>query len=160
VDSEGRVMVAPVLEEIERALDTLCARGVESLAVSLLFSFLKPDHEQLVAERARARGLSVSISHEVLPEYREHERTSTTVVHAYVSPLMGRYLGRLDRRARAAGLRRLRVMQSDGGSMSIAAAARLAVRTVLSGPAGGVAGAFAVAEAAGFPQAITFDMGG
>ena len=160
VDSEGNVLCSPSKESIEAALDALCAHGVESLAVSFLFSFLRPEHERLVAERARQRGLRVSASHEVLPEYREYERTSTTVVNAYVSPLMARYLGRLDERARKAGVRRLRVMQSDGGSMSVELASRLAVRTVLSGPAGGVAGAFAVAEAAGFANAITFDMGG
>jgi N-methylhydantoinase A len=160
IDSEGVVLRAPSLAAIDEAIDTLCARGVQSLAVSFLFSFAHPEHERLVAERARARGLAVSASHEVLPEYREYERTSTTVVNAYVSPLMGRYLGRLAARARAEGVQRLRVMQSDGGSMSAGAAARLAVRTVLSGPAGGVAGAFAVAQAAGSPQAITFDMGG
>jgi N-methylhydantoinase A len=160
VGSEGEVLRAPSIAAIDDVLDQLCARGIESLAVTLLFSFARPEHERLVADRARARGLAVSASHEVLPEYREYERTSTTVVNAYVSPLMGRYLGRLEARARDAGVRRLRVMQSDGGSMSAEAAARLAVRTVLSGPAGGVAGAFAVAEAAGYPRAITFDMGG
>ena len=160
VAGDGGVLRAPSVAEIDEALDTLCARGVESLAVSLLFSFTHPAHEQLVVERARARGLVVSASHEVLPEYREYERTSTTVVNAFVSPVMGRYLGRLEARVGGAGVRRLRVMQSDGGSLSAETAARLAVRTVLSGPAGGVAGAFAVAEAAGFPQAITFDMGG
>jgi len=160
VDSDGVVLQNPAAEEIEAVLNTLQERGAESLAVSLLFSFLRPEHERLIAERARARGLNVSASCEVLPEYREYERTNTTVVNAYVSPLVGRYLGRLEQRARDAGVRRLRVMQSDGGSMSAEAASRLAVRTILSGPAGGVAGAFAVAEAAGFPRAITFDMGG
>jgi len=160
VDAAGEVLRRPSDAEIEAALDALTTRGVQSVAVSLLFSFLAPEHEQRVAAAARRRGLAVSASHEVLPEYREYERTSTTTVNAYVSPLMGRYLHRLDERARAVGVRRLRVMQSDGGSMTPALAGRLAVRTVLSGPAGGVAGAFAVARAAGFPNAITFDMGG
>ncbi|MGH2601355.1 MAG: hydantoinase/oxoprolinase N-terminal domain-containing protein, partial [Dehalococcoidia bacterium] len=155
VDSGGAVLRNPSVGEMEAVLNTLQERGAESVAVSLLFSFLRPEHERLVTERARARGFNVSASYEVLPEYREYERTNTTVVNAYVSPLMGRYLGRLEQRARDAGVRRLRVMQSDGGSMSAEAASRLAVRTILSGPAGGVAGAFAVAEAAGFPRAIT-----
>lgn len=147
-------------DEVERALDAVIAGGAESLAIALLFSFLRPEHEQQAAALARARGLFVSASHDILPEYREYERTSTTAVNAYVSPLMARYLARLEEGALAGGVRRLRVMQSDGGSISAAAAGQLAVRTVLSGPAGGVAGAFAVAAAAGFPDAISFDMGG
>jgi len=126
IDSEGAVLRAPSVAAIDDVLDVLCSRGVESLAISLLFSFAHPEHEQIVAERARARGLVVSASHEVLPEYREYERTSTTAVNAYVSPLMGRYLGRLETRTREEGVRRLRVMQSDGGSMSAETAARLA----------------------------------
>jgi N-methylhydantoinase A len=160
IDSDGTVLRTMTSDEVRQVIRTLCERGADSVAISLLFSFLRPEHEQAIAAEASSAGLSVSASHEVLPEYREYERTSTTVVNAYVSPLMGRYLGRLQERAREAGVRRLRVMQSDGGSMSAEVASRLAVRTVLSGPAGGVAGAFAVAEAAGFPNVITFDMGG
>ncbi|MGD9893308.1 MAG: hydantoinase/oxoprolinase family protein [Dehalococcoidia bacterium] len=160
VDSDGRILLSPTDDQIDEVLQTICDRGANSVAVSLLFSFLQPEHERRIAARARVRAMSVSTSHEVLPEYREYERTSTTAVNAYVSPLMATYLGRLEQRVRERGVRRLRVMQSDGGSMSADLAARLAVRTVLSGPAGGVTGAFAVAQAAGFPQAITFDMGG
>jgi N-methylhydantoinase A len=160
VTAEGEVLHPLDPAQLEQALDRVCAAGAESLAVCFLFSFLYPEHERLAAAAAARRGLRVSVSHEVLPEYREYERMSTTAVNAYVSPLMDRYLGYLDAALRRAGVRRLRVMQSDGGSIGAATAGRLAVRTVLSGPAGGVAGAFAVARAAGFPDAITFDMGG
>jgi N-methylhydantoinase A len=160
VGANGEVLRPLDMNELEQALAIVCARGAESLAISLLFSFARPEHEQAAAQAARARGLFVSASHEVLPEYREYERTSTTAVNAYVSPLMARYLTRLEGSVRAKGAGRLRVMGSDGGSISAATAGQLAVRTVLSGPAGGVAGAFAVARAAGFPDAITFDMGG
>jgi N-methylhydantoinase A len=160
VAADGTVLKPLDAAEVERALDQLCAAGAESLAVCFLFSFLRPEHEQRVAAAAHARGLFVSASHEVLPEYREYERTSTTAVNAYVSPLMARYLARLEDGLRARGTERLRVMQSDGGSISVAAAGALAARTVLSGPAGGVAGAFAVARAAGFTDVITCDMGG
>jgi len=160
VSAQGEVLQPLNGAQLERALDHICAAGVESLAVCFLFSFLRPEHERMAAAAAARRGLRVSVSHEVLPEYREYERMSTTAVNAYVSPLMDRYLTRLDDALHRAGMRRLRVMQSDGGSIGASTAGRLAVRTVLSGPAGGVAGAFAVAQAAGFPDAITFDMGG
>ena len=160
VDVHGNVLMPLDPAEVEKALDHIAAAGAQSLAITLLFSFVRPEHEQQAARAARARGLFVSASHEILPEYREYERMSTTAVNAYVSPLMAGYLSRLEYGLRERGGARLRVMQSDGGSLSAAAAGRLAVRTVLSGPAGGVAGAFAVAEAAGYPDVITFDMGG
>jgi N-methylhydantoinase A len=142
---------------LEPLIEQLQAAGVTSVAVSLLFSFLYPEHEKLIADRLRRAGFFVSASHEVLPEFREYERTSTTVVNAYVSPVLDRYLGRLER---GSGVADFRVMQSNGGSISAAQARREAVRCVLSGPAGGVVGAAYVAEAAGFSQLITFDMGG
>jgi N-methylhydantoinase A len=160
VTSTGEVQTRLDPDQVAKALDALIAQGAESVAISFLFSFLHPVHEQVAAELARRRGLFVSASHEVLPEYREYERTSTTAVNAYVSPLMARYLSRLEDGLRAGGIERLRVMASDGSSVSAAAAGRLAVRTVLSGPAGGVAGAFAVARSAGYSDIITFDMGG
>ncbi len=149
--------LADVLDEIE-------ASGVRSAAICFLFSFVNPAHEQRAAAAARARGLSVSASHEVLPQHREYERSSTTVANAYLAPVMSSYLNGLERtlseRAAGGGAVSLRIMQSNGGSLSAAGAGEQAVRTVLSGPAGGVAGAFAAALAAGYEQAITFDMGG
>lgn len=160
VSAQGEILRPLNPDDVERALDRVRAAGAESLAICFLFSFLRPEHERVAAEAAARRGLRVSVSHEVLPEYREYERMSTTAVNAYVSPLVDRYLGQLEAALRRASVRRLRVMQSDGGSIGAQAAGRLAVRTVLSGPAGGVAGAFAVARTAGFADVITFDMGG
>lgn len=167
VESHGGVLTPLDEEALERALDQVVADGAEALAIVFLFSFTNPDHEQRAAERARARGLSVSPSSEILPEYREYERASTTAANAYVAPLMDRYLGRLERRLEAraeaegvAGYGRLQIMQSNGGVISVGTARREAVRTVLSGPAGGVMGAWRIGAAAGFARLITVDMGG
>ena len=149
---------------IERALSTeavdglarkLRDTGVESVAICLLHSYTNPAHERQLGDALD--GLFVSLSHEVLPEYREYERASTTLVNAYVSPLMDRYLSNLDE---TLGTSRLCVFQSNGGSISAGGAGRRAVHTVLSGPAGGVLGAAAVARAAGYERVISFDMGG
>ena len=149
-----------VERELDRAAiagltEKLRGLGVESVAVCLLHSYANPAHEKRVAEALQ--GFFVSLSHEILPEYREYERASTTVVNAYVTPLMTRYLERLSKEL---GATRLRVFQSNAGSVSSSAARRSAVQTVLSGPAGGVVGAAAVANQAGFKRVISFDMGG
>ncbi len=142
-------------------LATLAARvgdsGAESVAVCLLHSYADPAHEEAVAEALTALDLPLSVSSRLLPEYREYERTSTTVVNAYVAPVMDRYLGRLDRDA---GATRLAIMGSNGGTLAVRRARREPVHTVLSGPAGGVVGALAWARRAGFDGAVTFDMGG
>ena len=126
----------------------MAAEGIESVAVCLLFSFLYPNHERRIAELARAalgpEG-HVSLSADILPEYREYERTATTVINAYVAPLMSRYLSRL---AEKIAPRQLSVMQSNGGIISAATAGAQAARTALSGPAGGVVGAMYVAGTA------------
>lgn len=157
IDHQGRVLQPFEAETLSPLIDQLHALQVESVAVCLLFSFIYPQHEQAIAEQLRQAGFMVSLSSEVLPEFREYERTSTTVVNAYVAPVMTRYLGRLEHESQAHDFR---VMQSNGGSIRAAQARREAVRCVLSGPAGGVVGAKYVAEAAGFNQLLTFDMGG
>jgi N-methylhydantoinase A len=157
VNYRGQIIQPLDPAALEPLIEELRAAGVTSVAVSLLFSFLDPEHEKVIATRLRRAGFFVSPSHEVLPEFREYERTSTTVVNAYVSPVMDRYLGRLEQESGAADFR---VMQSNGGSISAGQARREAVRCVLSGPAGGVVGARYVAEAAGFSHLLTFDMGG
>ncbi|MGH7572832.1 MAG: hydantoinase/oxoprolinase family protein, partial [Gemmatimonadota bacterium] len=136
--------------------------GAESIAVSLLFSFLRPAHERAVGEAARRRGLPVSLSSDVSAEFREYERTSTTVINAYVGPVLERYLERLAAGLGERGVSRLRVVHSNGGSVSCGAAAGRAVHSVLSGPAAGVMGALSAAtEALGNDSRIvTFDMGG
>lgn len=147
---------------LARAVDAVAAAGVDAVAVCLLFGFLHPEHERLVgaALRARLPGLAVSLSHEVLPEFREYERTSTTVADAYLRPRMAAYLEHLQGRARGAGLPEPTVMQSSGGVLDVGVAARHPARFVLSGPAGGVVGASHVAGLSGFGDVLTFDMGG
>jgi N-methylhydantoinase A len=161
VDRHGRVLVPLDTEATDAVVRRILAEGFESVAVCFLFSFLNPAHEGQVLERIRALGGEsspfVSLSSRVLPEYREYERTSTTVINAYVAPLMGRYLSNLERGLEG---RRLRIMQSNGGVISTEAARTSAARTALSGPAGGVVGSFELARLAGFRNVITFDMGG
>ena len=149
-----------VLEELdEKTLQQLVKKlkraRVDSIAICLLFSFVKPEHERRIAQALSALGVPLSVSHEILPEYREYERTSTVTINAYLQPLMGAYFNRLKTHAP-----RLRVMQSSGGSISADVAGAEPVRTILSGPAGGVVGALGVARRAGFENIITFDMGG
>lgn len=154
-DGSTGVEVDPA--EVESVLNEIRSRETESLALCLLHSYANPSAERKVGEMAGVLGIPVSMSHRILPEFREFERTSTTVVNAYVSPLMNRYLDRL---ASGSGGSSLRVMQSNGGSISAGTAGRESVRTILSGPAGGVVGAFDTARRAGFDKVITFDMGG
>jgi N-methylhydantoinase A/oxoprolinase/acetone carboxylase beta subunit len=157
LDASGRTLVELDDADVDRLLPALTARGAEIVAVCLLHSYANPAHERRVADRLRRAGWAVCTSHEILPEYREFERWSTTVVNAYVAPLIDRYLGTLEARL---GGSRLAIMQSNGGSISASAARAQAVRTVLSGPAAGVVGARAVAREAGFRRVISFDMGG
>lgn len=133
------------------------ATGVTAVAVVLLHSYVDPSHEKAVGRALAAMGLPVSLSSEVLPEYREVERASTTVVNASLVPVMSRYLGRLEAES---GARRVRIMGSSGGALSVARASQEPVHTVVSGPAGGVMGALSAAAAAGFHEVLTFDMGG
>ena len=140
--------------ELDELVQKLKIAGVEAVAISLLFSFLHPQHEQRIAAALASLNVPLSISSRILPEYREYERTSTVVINAYLQPLMGRYLTRLS------DAKNLRVMQSSGGSISAEVAAVEPVRTILSGPSGGVVGALRAARSAGIKNVITFDMGG
>ncbi|GAC1475324.1 MAG: hydantoinase/oxoprolinase family protein [Ktedonobacteraceae bacterium] len=158
LNERGEVLVPLDQDSLRAALETLQQAGVEAIAISLLFSFANPMHEQSVAEAARATGLYVSASYQILPEFREYERTSTVVLNAYVGPLIDRYLARLEKALPEAST--LRIMQSNGGSISSATARREAARTLLSGPAAGVVGAAFVARASGFTRIITLDIGG
>jgi N-methylhydantoinase A len=160
VDAAGAIVRPLSPAEIEAVLDAAQADGVESLAISLIFSYLNPGHEASIAAAARRRKLWVSASSEVAPEYREYERTSTTVVDSFVAPVVSSYLRGLETELQQRNVSRLRIVQSDGGSAGAETVAGRPVTTVLSGPAAGVAGAFAAARLAGFDQIITFDMGG
>ncbi len=149
-------------EEPERLAELLRERGAESVAICLLFSYLDPEHERRIAAHLRERlpGVHVSASHEVLPRFREYERCSTTAIDAYLSPLLGRYLGELGAAAAAAGLPEPQVMQSSGGVAPAREAARAGAWSVLSGPAGGAVGAGLLARVSGDGNALGFDMGG
>ena len=158
LDSQGSVVIPLTAEDARRIAQHVRESRADAVAVSLLFSFRNPEHERLLREALDGQGIDafISVSSDLLPEYREYERTSTVVVNAYVGPPMARYLQHL---SNAVG-RRLRIMHSGGGSLSPEKASQEPVRTLLSGPAGGVVGAFYLASQAGFPQVITLDMGG
>ena len=217
--SDGEILTSPTPEDLRSLADQLEAASPQAIAISLLFSFANPKNEEAVAAVLKRLALPLSISHEILPEFREYERTSTVVINAYLQPVMQKYLESLERSV--AGPQRLKpplsnasygtakavpfprgigaaqsfrpakraqveerpfraaksarkngalapearsprifVMQSSGGITALATAAREPVRTVLSGPAGGVVGAAATARAGGFDRIIAFDMGG
>jgi N-methylhydantoinase A len=155
VSANGEVLERLEEKELSKLVERLQKLRIDSIAICLLFSFIRHEHEQKIARAVAALKIPVSVSHVVLPEYREFERTSTVAINAYLQPLMGSYLQRLEN-----DTPRLRVMQSSGGSISAQVAAAEPVRTILSGPAGGVVGALRSARAAGFEKIITFDMGG
>ena len=208
--ADGEILIAPEPEELRTLADRLAAAHPQSVAISLLFSFANPTNEQAVADALGALKLPLSISHQILPEFREYERTSTIVINAYLQPVMQSYLENLEARSLApsnprvaagaspAQVRatnqvsqrigsehlaepqrlsaasqvpkrsgalapeapRIFVMQSSGGIAALSTAAREPVRTVLSGPAGGVVGAASAARASGYKNIIAFDMGG
>ncbi len=179
-DADGRILERPVEAELTRLRDSLRRSGAEAVAICLLFSFANPQNENVVAGAVRNLGKPLSISHRILPEFREYERTSTVVVNAYLQPLMENYMEKLAARTcrqesehselLGSGATRPRnsrqnsprifVMQSSGGITALESAALEPVRTVLSGPAGGLVGAAAMAARSGFPKIISFDMGG
>ena len=148
--------------EVQRLTDLVRESGAEAVAICLLFSYLDPSHERAIAEHLRGElpDIHVSASHEVLPRFREYERCSTTTIDAYLSPLLGRYLGRLSEAAAGTGLPPPVVMQSSGGVAGAEEAARAGAWSVLSGPAGGAVGAGLLARTSGDGNALGLDMGG
>jgi N-methylhydantoinase A len=163
IDAQGAVQRALDPRDAERAVDALLAEKVEAIAVCLLHSFTNPAHELAIKEiiRRKASSLPCSVSCEVLPEIKEYERTSTTVVNAYVTPIVSSYLKALRKGLDRAGVHaRLLLMQSNGGLTTDAAAIERPVHIIESGPAGGVVGAQALARARRLSKLITFDMGG
>ena len=164
VDHLGRVLKELDPDQVESLVTMLRSSGIASVAVCFLYSFLYPGHERLVAEKLREAGFLVSASSEILPEYREYERLSTTVVNAYVSPVMEQYLLHLEEKlTKSAPLVVMRVMQSNGGVIQPSEARHFGVRCILSGPAGGLIASQVIASLA-MPdkklQVIAFDMGG
>ena len=163
VDTRGEVQTALDIDDARAAVDRLLAEGVEAIAVCLINAFANPEHERAVEAivRERAPGCTVCISYDVLPEIKEYERTSTTVINTYISPIVRTYLARLGQAIaeRCPGAHLL-IMQSNGGLTSADEAARRPVNIVESGPAGGVVGALAMAGDIGQDDLVTFDMGG
>jgi N-methylhydantoinase A len=163
LDFEGNVVIPLDEDEVRTSIRRLKRQGVESLAIAFLFSFVNPAHERRAAEIAREEWPEVrlSLSHEVMPAAPEFERTSTTVVNAYVAPKIATYVGRLEERLAEHGFRgRLLIMQSNGGVMTPEYVARRAVAVLGSGPAGGVIAATRVAARAGVTGLVAGDMGG
>mgnify|MGYP001295453264 FL=1 len=163
VDSEGNVKDALDPAEAERVVQTLLDEKVEAIAVCLLNAYANPVHERAIAEiiRAKAPDLPFCISFDVLPEMKEYERTSTTVINTYIMPIVKGYLESLRRELDSSGTAApLLLMQSNGGLMTSEAATRLPANIVESGPAGGVVGAQALSRKLDMPDLITFDMGG
>jgi N-methylhydantoinase A len=164
IDFRGNVLRALDETALRETVRALKAQNIESIAVCLLFSFLHPEHEARVRDIVLEEipDCSVSLSCEVLPQIREYYRLSTTVINAYLQPILARYIAQLDRRLAAAGIvtRQKYIMQSNGGMATFAAAARRAVTTVLSGPAGGVTAGVLACGMSGSANIITFDMGG
>jgi len=160
--ADGTVLVPLTAAELQAAIDRAKRSGADAFAVCFLFSFLNPSHEIMLKQGLIDHGCSaVSISHEVQPEFREYERMSTTVLNAYLLPLMSGYLDTLTTVAgEIAPAATLGINQSSGGLMSASQAARFPIRTALSGPAAGVVGAAAILRTSGRKSAITLDMGG
>ena len=161
--ADGSVERPLDLQAVGETIEELVKQGVEAIAVCFLYSFLRPDHEKAVGTEiaCRANGVFVSLSHEVAPEFREFERSSTTVVNAFLGPVMRNYIQRLERRLGEAGLKAApHLTQSNGGVIGFLTASNNPVRTLLSGPSTGVIAAQAIAETIGIDNVITFDMGG
>jgi N-methylhydantoinase A len=163
LDAAGAVLVKLDAGSVERALDAALAGGAEAVAVCLLHSYLNPTHERAVADAVKGRrpGLPVSCSADVVAEYREFERFSTTVLNAYLQPLMDAYLTGLEEQLLATGYTHgVLTVASSGGMMTTETARRLPIKTIFSGPAGGVSQACFVGAGTGHRDFITYDMGG
>ena len=153
---DGTIAARPSAVELERLKTRLARAGVEAVAVCFLHAYRNAENEAAVLDVLRSLGVYVCASHEICPEFREYERTSTTLLNAYVGPLMDRYLAEVEQGTTC----RISIMQSNGGLLTAAEARRQAVRTLLSGPAGGVVGAIEIARLSGFEKVLSFDMGG
>jgi N-methylhydantoinase A len=159
VGPDGAVLYAPTQQSLKDLRRSIQSVQAQSIAVSLLFSFANPAHERAIAASLASLGLPISLSHEILPEFREYERASTVALNAYLAPRMKSYIESLER-ALARCKAQLSIMQSSGGILSASAAAREPIRTILSGPAGGVIGALSVARTIKLDRVLSFDMGG
>ena len=160
LDWRGEVVTPLDVPSMLKLLNTLKAENYESLAICTLFGYLNPLHEEQIGDIARQKGFFVSLASEIAPEPREFERASTTVANAFVAPVMGKYLARLEQQLNERNISHLRVMQSNGGTLHAKEAGEQAIKTVLSGPAGGVVASMQIGRACGYSDLLTFDMGG
>lgn len=179
----GQILLRPRPGDLQRLVRLIRRSGAESIAVCFLFSFRNPGNEKRISAALRKLGLPISVSHEILPEFREYERLSTVVINAYLAPRLGTYLARLalkikeefpgaasltngglpgeaSARNTPTSMGRIYVMQSNGGITTAERASREPVRTILSGPAGGVVASARLAHSLGIARAMSFDMGG
>jgi N-methylhydantoinase A len=163
MNARGEVVRPLDIEAATALIDDLCGSGIEALTISLMHSYANPEHERILGRIVAERHphIPVSLSSDILPEFREYDRAITTVMNDYVRPIMKRYLSRIEDRLKDEGVTaRLHIVRSDGGLMSAAAASERPVHTVLSGPAGGVTSTVMIARRSGFPRLLAFDMGG
>jgi N-methylhydantoinase A len=163
MNARGEVVKELDLARATALIDDLCSSGIEALTISLMHSYANPAHERALRDIVTARfpQIPVSLSSDILPEFREYDRAITTVMNDYVRPIMKRYLSRIEDRLASDGVTaRLHIVRSDGGLMSAAAASERPVHTVLSGPAGGVTSTMMLSRRSGFSKLLAFDMGG
>lgn len=163
LNAKGDVVRELDVNAATRAIDELCGSGIDALTISLMHSYANPAHEQALAKIVAERfpDIPVSLSSDILPEFREYDRTITTVMNDYVRPIMKRYLSRIEERLDKEGVSaKLHIVRSDGGLMSAKAASDRPVHTVLSGPAGGVTSTAMISRRTGIDKLLAFDMGG
>lgn len=163
MNARGEVVKAIDREKATALIDDVCSSGIEALTISLMHSYANPEHEKVLADIVRERypDIPVSVSSDILPEFREYDRAITTVMNDYVRPIMKRYLSQIEKRLKEIGVTaRLHIVRSDGGLMSAQAASERPVHTVLSGPAGGVTSTVMVSRRTGIGKLLAFDMGG
>ena len=163
VSARGEVIRPLDVKKATALIDDLCSSGIEALTISLMHAYANPEHEQRLRKIVSDRypDIPVSLSSDILPEFREYDRAITTVMNDYVRPIMKRYLSRIEDRLKNEKVHaRLHIVRSDGGLMSASAASERPVHTVLSGPAGGVTSTVMIARRTGFNKLLAFDMGG
>ena len=154
----GHIQTPIRSDDLDALTEQLKTLELDAIAICFLFSYVNPQNEQIAAEHLATLNVPISCSHQILPEYREYARFSTTVANAYILPTLERHLSTLTESKQFP--KRFRLMLSNGGSISARSFKSAGIRTVLSGPAGGVIGAYHIAKTAGYQQLITFDMGG
>lgn len=163
MNAKGSVVRELDIDAATKAIDDLCGSGIDALTISLMHSYANSAHEKTLADIVAKRfpDIPVSLSSEILPEFREYDRTITTVMNDYVRPIMKRYLSRIEERLDKEGVfAKLHIVRSDGGLMSAKAASDRPVHTVLSGPAGGVTSTAMIGRRTGIDKLLAFDMGG